>query len=285
VPNGIAVNPHNNRVYAAIPYISSTGGSAVAVIDGSSNTLVDTISIPDRASFVAVNMVTGLVYAASGSTVTVIDGTSDKILTTVTVSGTGGIGIQGITVNPVTNRIYVSDDNTYQLAVIDGYTNNTTYINTHNTEALGLSVDFATNQTLITPSGGALDIYNASTKALQQVLVGQVNQDVAVNSFTSIAYVTNNSGTTLGIVNLKNFQVSNVTVGYSPYGVCVDYLSNLIFVAVEGSGDVVMVDGSTGKVAGSVSAPSSYVDVNPATRTVYAASTAVSPNVVYAISE
>ncbi|HVI07622.1 MAG TPA: YncE family protein [Candidatus Binatia bacterium] len=285
VPNGIAVNPNSSRIYAAIPYISTNGLSAIAVIDGSSNTLVDTISLPSGdADFIAVNMVTGRIYSASKNVVEVIDGTSDKVMTTITLAGSG-IGIQGIAVDSVHNRIYVSDDSNDELAVIDGATNAVTYVNTHNTEALGLAVDFATGQVLITPSGGALDIFNPATRAFQQVLVGQINQDVAVNSFTGFAYVTNEVGSTLGVVNLSNLQTSSITVGNAPYGVTVDYLSNLVFVAVEGDGTVVVIDGRTNALAGSVNAPSSYLDVNPATRTVYASSTNVSPNYVYAISE
>ena len=285
-PNGIAVNPNNNRVYAAIPNLS-TGGSAMAVIDGNTNTLIDTISLPaGAADFVGVNIVTGRVYSASSNTVTVMDGTTDKVLDTITVAGSPTIGIQGIAVDSLRNRIYVSDDNNYEIAAIDGSTNTVSYIYTHNTEALGLAVDFTTGQLLITPSGGALDIYNPATHAMKQALVGQINQAVAVNSFTGLAYVTNNAGSTLGVVNLADDKnVANITVGGSPFGVCVDYLSNMIFVAVPGSQTVVAINGSNNKVVGSVNASANYLDVNPVSRMVYAGSTNPGDTVVYVISE
>lgn len=203
-------------------------------------------------------------------------------MTTVPLAGTGGIGIQGIAVNPVLDQIYVADDMNYELAVIDGTTNAVSYINTGNTEMLGLSVDVATSQVVGAPSGGVMDVINPFTQTLRHIPVGQINEDVAVNFFTNLAYITNENGSTLGVVNLKSSKViANVTVGSSPYGVCVDYLSNKVFVTVVNS--VVMVDGRTNTVAGSVSAGGTYLDVNPATRMVYV-SGAVG-NVMYVISE
>ncbi len=121
---------------------------------------------------------------------------------------------------------------------------------------------------------------------MKQALVGQINQAVAVNSFTDLAYVTNNAGSTLGVVNLANDKnVANITVGGSPFGVCVDYLSNMIFVAVPGSQTVVAINGSNNKVVGSVNASANYLDVNPVSRMVYAGSTNPGETVVYVISE
>jgi|SRR5579862_782217 len=288
-PYGIAVNPTSNRIYVAIP--STSTGPAVSVIDGSTNTVIDNISTPQGASQIAVNIATGRVYVAGcnntgqACSITVINGTTDQVILNIPVNGSGGIGVQGIAVNPVTNKIFVSDDENYELEVIDGVTSNSTYVNTGKAEMLGLAVDFGTNQILGAPSGGALDIFNGSTYAETQVRVGTINQDVAVNSFTSIAYVTDNEGGTLGVVNLRNLKVSNIEVGSSPFGVCVDYLSNLIFVAVEGNGTVVAIDGATNRMIGSVNAPSNNLDVNPATRTVYASSTVPGQNAVHVISE
>jgi YVTN family beta-propeller protein len=119
-PEGIAVNPANNRIYVSI------GGPSVVVIDGATNTVIDTISVSQGTGFIAANLVTGRVYAAGCNSsqtpacgVTVIDGTSNAIISTIPVAGTSGIGVQGIAVDPVTNRIYVADDDNYQVEVIE----------------------------------------------------------------------------------------------------------------------------------------------------------------------
>jgi YVTN family beta-propeller protein len=273
--NGISVNSTTNRIYVAL-------GTEVAVIDGTNNTVTDTVQVPQGASFIAANMVTGRVYAAGclygqGSatcTVTVIDGATNAVIATIPIKGSNGIGIQGITVNPVTNRVYVSDDMIYQVAAIDGNTNTVlTYIPTDRTEMLGLAVDFSTDQILGAPSGSAMVVINGSNNGVSRFKVGGgINQDVAANSLTNRGYITNNLGTTLGVVNLVDLKViASVNVGTSPYGVCVDYLSNKIFVTASGS--VVEVDGKTNTVTGSATnAGGSYLDVNPVTRLVYVSS-------------
>lgn len=287
-PYGIAVNPKTNRIYVNL---STSAGPAVGVIDGNTNSIVATIPTPNGSSFIAVNFVTNRVYdlgcnfAVNPPTcsVTVINGATNAVVATVPVAGTNGIGAQGIAVNPATNEIYVSDDMNYELEVINGNTDATSYIRTQNTEMLGLAIDFSTNEVVGAPSGGVLDVFSPSTHSLTRVPVGEINQDVAVNSFTNRAYVTNNAGTTLGVVNLRNLAVvTNIDVGTAPNWVCADYLSNLVFVTT-GDGTVVVVNGRTNAVTGTVNAPSSYIDVNPATRLVYASSTV--SQAVHVISE
>jgi YVTN family beta-propeller protein len=97
--------------------------------------------------------------------------------------------------------------------------------------------------------------------------------------------VTNNGGATLGVVDLVSLKaIANVTVGGTPFGVCVDYLSNKIFVTVTGGdGRVAEVDGKTNTVTGTVTLNSDYIDVNPVTRLVYATDTY--GNAVNVISE
>jgi DNA-binding beta-propeller fold protein YncE len=64
--------------------------------------------------------------------------------------------------------------------------------------------------------------------------------------------------------------LASITVGSAPFGVYVDYLSNLAFVANIDDGTVAVVDGKTNTKVGSVTASSNYIDVNPVTRLVYA---------------
>ena len=201
-PFGIAVNPHNNRIYVSL---STSTGPAVGVIDGNTNTVIDTISTPLGSEVVAANLVTDRVYAGgcdfsqnTECAVTVIDGTTDQVITTVPVKGTGGVGVQAITVNPVTNQIYVADDMNYSVEVIDGNTNTASYINTKKTEMLGLAVDIATNQIVGAPSGGVMDIINGSTDAISYVKVGTINQEVAVNPYTSVGLYHRQCGVEFG---------------------------------------------------------------------------------------
>jgi YVTN family beta-propeller protein len=57
------------------------------VIDGNSNTVVNTITVGDRPGFVAVNPNTNFIYVSTSTenTVTVIDGATNIIIATVPV--------------------------------------------------------------------------------------------------------------------------------------------------------------------------------------------------------
>jgi YVTN family beta-propeller protein len=290
-PYGVAVNPSTNRIYASV-VPPNNGTPEVAVIDGASNTVIDTISTPKGAQEMAVNLTTNRVYAAGCTStqcaLTVIDGNSDKVLGTIPITANQGIGIQGLAVNPVTNRIYLSDATDAKVDVIDGNTNKiVNSISLGGGQPLGLAVDFGTNQIAIALNGPYLYIASGVTdKVVGRVTIGQFAANVAVNSFTSQAYVTNETfaPSTIAVVNLKNGQVeANISVGNNPFGVCVDLYTNLVFVTNTQDSTVAVVNGNSRTKIGSVSANSFLIDVNPATRMVYA--TDGSGSVVHVISE
>src|ERR1700727_971228 len=127
-PLGVAVNPGTNRIYVGI---TTQPGYALSVIDGKSNTVVDTLPLTYGALVDAVNVATGMVYVA-GCTynesqvscgVTVVNGSTDAVVTTIPINAANGLGIEGIAVNPVTNRIYVSDGTNLVIDVMDGSSN------------------------------------------------------------------------------------------------------------------------------------------------------------------
>ncbi len=290
-PSGVAVNPANNRIYVSL---GASGGTSVAVIDGNTNTVMTTIPTP-QAFVITVNVATGRVYTAgcfvsqtASCGVTVIDGSKDSVIATIPINATNGIGIQGIAVNPVTNRIYVADATNYMIDVIDGATNKIIdSVSLDRTQPLGLAVDFGTNRVMVTINGGAMWILSGTTnRIVRKIAVGAENANTAVNSFTSQAYVTNElfQPSTLGVVNLNNGKVqANVPVGNTPFGVCVDLFTNLVFVTNKGDGTVALLNGKSKRKIGSVAANSTFIDVNPVTRLAYASSG--TDNSVYVISE
>jgi YVTN family beta-propeller protein len=125
-PAGVAVNPGNNRIYVGLVNQSDY---SVSVIDGATNSVIDNVPLSTGALVDAVNITTGRVYVA-GCTytqakvtcgVSVLDSATDKVIATIPINAANGIGLEGIAVNPVTNRIYVADAANFQVDVIDGY--------------------------------------------------------------------------------------------------------------------------------------------------------------------
>ena len=123
------------------------------MIDEVTNSVIDDVPLSTGA-LVDVNITTGRVYVA-GCTytqskvtcgVSVLDSATDKVMATIPINVANGIGLEGIAVNPVTNRIYVADATNLQVDVIDGYKSAVlTTISMGGQQPLGLAVDFGTN--------------------------------------------------------------------------------------------------------------------------------------------
>jgi YVTN family beta-propeller protein len=292
-PYQIAVNPTLNRIYVSL---STSTGPAVGVIDGKTNKVVDTIPVTSSSNILAVDQYTGRIYVP-GCTygqedtcyVQVIDGKTDAITATITFSTVQGFeaGIQGIAVDPIRNRIYLTDDNDFQIITINGKTNTVaTRTPTDDQELLGVAVDYVSNEIVTASSGYDIDIVSGTTDKINYVQAGTgINQYVAVNSFTGRAYVTNQETSySLPVVDLATRkQTANIPLTGDPYDVAVDYVNNLVLVTLS-DGTVAMFNGNTYARLGSVAVPSSFVDVNPLTNLVYT-SGILGSNVVNVISE
>jgi YVTN family beta-propeller protein len=277
-PFGVAVNPLNDTIYAALVNFS-TGAAGLAVIDGRSNFQVKTVSLP-AASLVAVNIVTARVYVAGcnftqapvACTVSVVDGHRNQLLTTIPISGNAGIGLQGLAVNPVTNRIYVSDADGLKIDVIEGKTNQVTAsISLGGQQPLGLAVDFVRNRVVAVINGPLIAVIDGSdNQILQRVEVGAENANVALNPQIDRAYVTNGVSA-VGVADLGPFPlVFNVLVGNNPFGVAVDLISDKVFVTNLNDQTISVINGRTNRVAATVPVFGRFVDVNPVRGLAYA---------------
>lgn len=153
-PEALAINPSTNKMYVA-----NSGENTVSVIDEVAFTNIKTILVGHTPDIVVVNAMTNRIYVLNEAddTVSVIDGTTDTVAATIPVTSprvmainpvtnilyvgsdngivtlitgtqvTGTINTHkwssGIVVNPVTNKIYITNAYDSTLTVIDGATN------------------------------------------------------------------------------------------------------------------------------------------------------------------
>ncbi|HVA22795.1 MAG TPA: YncE family protein [Chloroflexota bacterium] len=206
-PAGVAVNQNTGRVYVAVP-----GNNSVAVIDGLSNSLVDTVNGIVEPVGMAVNLMTNRVYVASldHKVVTVIDGASDHILTGIDI---GVTSVGSVAVNPDTNRVYAGTNGA--VVVIDGNTDalmasistSSTYSN------YGMVVSAAQNLVYVSTQGlDTLTIVDGATNKVMDTLpVGSAPLGVADNPNTNRAYVANTSSSTLSVIGDALLQLRPMT--------------------------------------------------------------------------
>ena len=245
----VDVNPVTNEIYFAGGLLTVPGGPAVAVVDGSNNTVTATLTLAASASAVAVNPITNEIYLTipQNGTVSVIDGATSAI-TTIPV----GSNPFSLAINPVTNKIYVANNGSNNITVIDGATNATTTLTDSTASGPNaVAVDALTNQIYVANSGSAtVTVINGSTNALTSIILPNASgtAHLALDPVTNIVYALNGGsnnvsviagvagtgapdfaiGTTSGSLTLSSSgQATDTIIVGPPYGSTVDLTCNV----------------------------------------------------------
>jgi YVTN family beta-propeller protein len=251
-PSAIAVNSVTNQIYVA-----SDMDNVVTVINGATNTAT-TVPVGRYPHDIAVNPVTNKIYVPNvrDNTVTVIDGVT---LATSTVPV--GSAPAALAVNPVTNKIYVTnaDDNT--VTVIDGQSLSTQTVPVGE-GPLAVTVNSVTNKIYVGDQRflgtSAVSVIDGATNTVATVDLNGTADFQYGNSALILDAVTNQVYA-MGYVYL--FVIDGVTNIVTPvqlpvYGcsqtVAVNPVTNRIYIPVNCQNDVVVIDGSSNNIVGTV---------------------------------
>jgi YVTN family beta-propeller protein len=285
----IVANPVTNLIYAVSNSGSATVDDTVSVIDGKSDTLVANISVPVGAYYPAVDVVSNRIYVASCNNflnptpcfVTVIDGKQNTVITSIPVSTTLNGFLTGITVNPITCTVYVSDNTNEGIVVIDARTNTVTgTISLSGENPWGLTINPFNSELYVTLATSQIDIVNTKTGNIAQASTGTgtIGLNTAVNLLTGHVFVTNTQSgpSTTAVLDQTGQLLAQVPVGQAAYGVDVDPVANLAFVTDINDNNTSVIDGKTNTLKATVTGTNaSFLSVNPVTRKVYAVGSGV----------
>jgi YVTN family beta-propeller protein len=252
-PLDVAVNPATNRLY-----ISMAGGT-VAVLDGTTSNVITTIPVGADPDLLAVNPATNKIYVLSNSPppqppqpppsgpneVTIIDGTSNTVIAVLPMAAP-----ESVVVNPVTNRIYVTDFGG-NVTVIDGDSNaivatipipysifeavnpvsNRLYVtNASSNSGHGFQptavIDGASNTVVATVPAGASSAANIGIMA---VAVNPITNHVYIAAFGS--NVDNPVPATVSVIDGISDTISTIPVGVFPQAMAVNPVTNRNYVA------------------------------------------------------
>lgn len=258
---GIAANPRTNKIYVAV---DQTG--QVVVIDGKTQQITARIDIGRDTHSVAVNVLTNRIYAISCSFsaaacyIAVIDGRKDTLITNIPIASGSSIGLQGLAVNPVTNRIYASDADNGQYIVIDGQTNTVIAQVSVFTQPAGVAVNPKTDRLYVVGGGfpGEILVFDASTNAQIATIPEDFGtENVAVNFRLDRAYVTDQD-TVIVVDGAANQEMARVPAGPFANGVDVNLLNNKVYVTNSNGGSVTIIDGNTNQVLQTLPIPAAF---------------------------
>jgi DNA-binding beta-propeller fold protein YncE len=219
---GVAVDSSTGLVYVAEPGTARRQGT-VTVIDGASQAVEGSITVPGTPLNIAVDPVTDTVYTSSGNGLTVIDGATSTVTTTVNIASEGG----AIAVDPSTDMVYAAirlPNNVPGIAVIDGATNTVTAtIALASTTGLvnSLAVDPATNTIY---AGGSQNGTLAAIAGATDAVTKSVQLSSPYGNITGLAvdsgsvYAVDNASNTVDAVNASTLAVTASITG-CPYHV------------------------------------------------------------------
>jgi len=219
-PVGIAVDPVTDRIYVGV--VNGGLGGNVVVIDGATNSVVDTIPTPGFGEglgsvSLAANSLNDSVYVQD-------DGITDEGCTppgsscsplfvisapTNTVTGSVSLGPDDsgnypfkAAVDPATDTIYVTDPATSSTYVINGTTDTVTATIPDGASPVGVAVDPRTNTVYVSDVSDNVvyTISGSSHEVTSTIPVGHGPAGIAVDPVTDCVYVANSEDSTVSVI-------------------------------------------------------------------------------------
>ena len=177
--------------------------------------------------------------------------------TNINDGGDGDSGIDvntfpiGIAVNPSTNKVYVVNEFSNTVSVIDTNTDAVKSTINLGNFPYGIDMNPLNNRIYITNRGSnTVSVLDGSVDIkLDDITVGKSPVGIAVNPSANWIYVTNlDDGTVSVIDGITNDVIETVSVGKTPYGIAVNPLSNQIYVTDIITNTVTVIDGETNEI-------------------------------------
>jgi YVTN family beta-propeller protein len=177
----------------------------------------------------------------------------------------------------VTNQIYVVNNGSNSLTVIDGASNTVAATVPTGASPYFAAVNATTNMIYVanTSSNNVTVINGATNTVVATVSAGATPFAVAVNPASNQIYVANETGNTVTVIDgPTNTVVATVSVGSTPFALAVNPATNQIYVMNVISNNVTVINGATNTVAATVpvGAYPQFLAVNLLTNQIYVAS-------------
>jgi YVTN family beta-propeller protein len=227
IPYAVTVNPLSGRIYVA-----DIGSNAVSVIDGETNRIVTTIHVGKKPTGLAIDITdegNNRLYVANydSDSISIIDMTTNRVIGNIT---SGGDSPVGIAINPITEKLYVSNIASNTVSVIKTEAIDTTS-KVDSSNSNNSSKNSAVNTLTAAPAMTSFRKYNDEGIIFKEIRVNPTlktsyNSDdslvslpsnvgfpllasqVTIDPYKNIIYVTNTASNTISLINGKSDQVA-----------------------------------------------------------------------------
>jgi len=282
---GNSLVANTNKIYVSNVGLGATPGT-LSVIDGSTNNLIDTITVGLAPKIIAFDQSTNRIYVANqgSGTVSVIDGSTNSVLAVIPVGLSPLSNPIKPVVNPITGLIYVSNQVIPTVSVIDGNpgspTENTVIAEIPVEVSSGIDVDTTLNKIYVAngfrsivsvidgdPSSGT---YNTVIATISVPLP----TGLIIDSSNNRAYASNFDDRSVTVIDTTTDTViATIQVGSSPSNLDFNPTTNRLYVANQASGSVSIIDTTINAEITRVETGIAPFDVaaNPNTNRIYVA--------------
>jgi YVTN family beta-propeller protein len=161
----------------------------------------------------------------------------------------------GIAVNPSTNKVYVVNEYSNTVSVIDTNTDTVKSTISLGNFPYGIDINPLNNRIYITNRGSnTVSVLDGSVDTkLHDITVGKSPVGIAVNPSANWIYVTNLDDGTMSVIDgITNEVIDIISVGKTPYGIAVNPLSNKIYVTDIITNTVTVIDGETNEISAKI---------------------------------
>jgi len=281
VGNSIVAN--TNKIYVSNAGLGVTPGT-LFVIDGSTNNVIDTITLGFGPKLVAFDQNANKIYVANQGpgTVTVIDGSTNNVITTITV----GLAPLLPLVNPNTSNVYVTNQGAGTVSVIDGKvgspTENTVIATiTTGITPSGIDIDTTLNKIYVGNTfGSSVSVIDADPNndgtfntVIATIITAQPS-GIAIDSSNNRAYVSNFDDRLVSVIDTTtNNIIATIPVGSGPSSLSFNPSTSRLYVPNQLSSTVSIIDTEINAEIATVATGSAPFDVavNPNTNRAYVA--------------
>jgi YVTN family beta-propeller protein len=153
----------------------------------------------------------------------------------------------GIAVNSATGKVYVANEFSNTISVIDESTDKIQATIKVDSFPYGIDVNPLTNRVYVANRGSnTISVIDSSTNLnMADVHVGNSPIDVAVNPSSSLVYVTSIESATVSVIDgITNTISSTIKVGSIPYAIAVNPITNMVYVTDIGGGSISILQNS-----------------------------------------
>jgi YVTN family beta-propeller protein len=169
-----------------------------------------------------------------------------------------------IAFNPVTGQIYVANNGSASVTVINSVTENSVATIPVGTNPNAIAINPVTNTIYVTNGGsGSVSVINgANNTVTATVTVGTSPRAVAVDPLANVVYVANGGSNNVSIINgATNGVTATTPVGTTPAAVAVNPQTHIAYVANSGSGNVSVIPGTSSTVSATITAGTNPVSI------------------------